>query len=825
MGASSIAKKVLSFWPVWILAALTVFIFWEAVFPPFPSWVLSREEGDVSTLYYYWRSYGFSELKKGIIPFWNPYIFCGVPFAAYPESALFYPLNLLFLFIPLASALNMSFILHFYLLALFQYFFLRYLGLRRWPSLLGSFTLVLSAPVLLNITAGHLSNICTFAWVPLLFLLAEGFIRTRRLAWAIGLGFFLGFQILAGHWQYVYYSFIWLILYLIVRFLLDLKPGKKRCALWLGGVILCFVIAAGIASLQILPALEASRDSFRKSLGYEWAANFSIPPLNLATFIIPGFLGDTVKSLYWGRYYFWEMCAYAGIITVLLALTAVGFRRNKFSLLFAGMALISIVLALGAYTPLFKVLYAVVPGYRFFRGSSKFLFFAVFAVSVLAASGADKLGEMARAGRKGILTALAVFTIFLALAAWFFPGQSASPPRWWKTLLREELMRGRHYDIVPPGEPSWWRELMRDTPPGENYPRYVRRLIAETPFPRNSWGTFLSGLHRLGWFGFIFGLLLLGRISLRGRSFPLSAGLCLLAAVEMITWAKPFIVGFDSRACLWEKEVASLFRGQSEPFRYLSIDPADFNRGMVDGFSCLLGYQADATRRYLEYINVSQGYPPEPQELVPLVFNFSPLLDLLNMRYIISPAGMEVRQPRFKKVLSTGATGVWANPGAVPRVLISPRARMASAPSAVLRQLQQPSYTPQEYIILEELPPQSPAGEETGGTARITGYSPREVVIAAELKRPGFLLFNDAYFPGWKAFVDGAEKKIYRANYLMRAVCLGEGEHIVCFVYRSNFFRVGLILSASVLILVMIIMVLVIQRRFTRSRRSSVSGK
>jgi len=812
MNAGALIRKTASIWPVLIILFLTIFIFREAVFPVSEHWILSRQEGDVGTLYYYWRSFGFDNLKRGIIPLWNPYIFCGVPFTAYPESALFYPLNLIFLFLPLAPALNLSFVLHLFLLGIFQFLFLRYLKLRRWLSLLGAFVLMLSAPVILAVYAGHLSNVCTIAWVPLLFLLAEGFSRTRKLLWAAGAGFILALQILAGHWQYVYYTLLLLGLYLAARFLFDFGFWKKKRLFWLGGVVICLLIAAGLTAVQTLPALEASRGSFRKSLGYEWAANFSLPPINLITFIIPGFLGDTVTSLYWGRYYFWEMCAYAGFLTVLLALMAVFFHRGRITFLFTGLAALSIILALGAYTPLFKILCSVLPGYRLFRGSSKFLFFAAFSISVLAAFGANELAERIGSGRRRLLAALAICSIIVGLAAWLVPRQSPPAPRWWKEILREELMRGRHYDIVPPGQPSWWMELMSSTPPEKDYTAYVRRLLAETPFPDNSFRTLTKNAARLGFFSLLFGLLLAGKIIFRKRSFPLSACFCLAAALEMIIWSKPYIVGFDSRLCRWDERVASFFKNQTEPFRYLSIDPADFNRGMAGGFSSILGYQADATRRYLEYINVSQGYSPDPRELVPLVYNFSRLLDLLNLSYIISPPGTEVTQPGSRKVLSTAAKDVWTNPGGTPRVLVSAAARTA-ARGAVLRQLQQPSYSPREYVILEEPAPSPPAPGGSGGSARLVEYSPCEAVIEAESENGGFLLFNDAYSPGWKAFIDGEEAKISRANYLMRAVFLEEGEHTVRFVYRPVSFRVGLMVSASTLSLLVIAALITICRR------------
>ena len=616
--------KLLTCWPVLVLLGVIAFLFREVFFPPFPSWALSRESGDVATIYYYWRSFGFESLKAGTLPLWNPDIFCGVPFMAYPESALFYPLNLIFLFLKLPTALNGSFIIHLAGLVIFQFFWLRSIGSARWPSLLGSLVLGFSAPVILHLNAGHLSNICTMAWVPLLFLLAGGFLRTRRLGCAAGLGLFLAFQILAGHWQYLYYTVLWLAVYILGRLVIDPEVRRRWWSYVPTGAILCLVIAAGLSAVQILPALEVSRDSFRKGLDLQWASAFSLPPANLLTFIIPGYLGDTVSSLYRGRYYFWEMCGYLGFIPLVLALFSLLLRKDRLAILLAALAAGALIIALGSYTPIFKPLYDFLPGFRYFRGSAKSLFLVSFFLSTLAARGADCLSasphsdkikgiyhppaRWSAAGWRRVVIISAGLILLLSLSSLILSRTSdESPPRWWRNILKSELLRGPHYDIVPPGQPGWWQQLMRETPPERNYPAYIERLVTETPFPSNSWRIFRSGLGKLGWSSLIFAFLLAGAGLVRPRRTLIVALITILAAGELIIWARPYITGFDSRVCLWEPAIDKFFQNQDEPFRYLSIDPADYNRGMLNGSGSILGYQADATRRYLEYINVSQG--------------------------------------------------------------------------------------------------------------------------------------------------------------------------------------------------------------------------
>ena len=53
------------------------------------------------------------------------------------------------------------------------------------------------------------------------------------------------------------------------------------------------------------------------------------------------------------------------------------------------------------------------------------------------------------------------------------------------------------------------------------------------------------------------------------------------------------------------------------------------------------------------------------------------------------------------------------------------------------------------------------------------------------------LVLSDTYYPGWKAFVDGKETKIYRADYTFRGIAVSAGTHQVEFVYDPLSFKLG----------------------------------
>ncbi|HEX2185865.1 MAG TPA: hypothetical protein VHN78_10210, partial [Chloroflexota bacterium] len=76
---------------------------------------------DTMTYMYPYRYFAAAALSEGRLPLWNPYIYFGVPFLANLQSAVFYPLHLIFLLRPPTEAMNWSVALHLFLAAYFTY--------------------------------------------------------------------------------------------------------------------------------------------------------------------------------------------------------------------------------------------------------------------------------------------------------------------------------------------------------------------------------------------------------------------------------------------------------------------------------------------------------------------------------------------------------------------------------------------------------------------------------------------------------------------------------------------------------------------------------
>jgi len=160
-------------WPKWlsplILFGLTVSML-GGVFVSAGDEVLSTEGGDLAGQYAYWRQFGFDELRHGHVALWNPHVFSGTPFMGAFQSALFYPLNWIYLALPLAPALNLEIVMHVFLMGLFMNLWARRRGLHPFASLVAASLTMFGGAYFLRVLPGHLTMLDSLAWAPLILL-------------------------------------------------------------------------------------------------------------------------------------------------------------------------------------------------------------------------------------------------------------------------------------------------------------------------------------------------------------------------------------------------------------------------------------------------------------------------------------------------------------------------------------------------------------------------------------------------------------------------------------------------------------------------------
>jgi hypothetical protein len=186
------------------------------------------------TRYFAWlHEYVGDRLRAGHLPLWNPYTYAGVPLAANPQVALFYPPTWLHAVLPVALAHRLSVVLHTLAAGTFAYLYFRRLRLGAAASVAGAMSWMLGSYLTANAVIGHLSMMSTAVWIPLILYFYEGAAESGRRTDHVLAGAALGAQILAGEPQNTYYTLLILAVYGAVRLEVRWRavlPWPRRCS-------------------------------------------------------------------------------------------------------------------------------------------------------------------------------------------------------------------------------------------------------------------------------------------------------------------------------------------------------------------------------------------------------------------------------------------------------------------------------------------------------------------------------------------------------------------------------------------------------------------
>ncbi|HEY9869349.1 MAG TPA: YfhO family protein, partial [Candidatus Obscuribacterales bacterium] len=154
---------------------------------------------------------------------------------------------------------------------------------------------------------------------------------------------------------------------------------------------------------------------------------------------------------------------------------------------------------------------------------------------------------------------------------------------------------------------------------------------------------------------------------------------------------------------------------------------------------------------------------------------------------------------------------IYDNQTALPSAYIASRGVFVNSPEESLKKVDHLSFDPRTEVILESTNPvptnRGTNPVEASGNVRVERPNPNAVVVHTASESDGFLVLTDAYYPGWRAKVDGQEVEILKANHLFRAVRLPAGTHRVEFDYRPGSFLLGLGLAAIGAAIVLLVLI------------------
>lgn len=139
---------------------------------------------------------------------------------------------------------------------------------------------------------------------------------------------------------------------------------------------------------------------------------------------------------------------------------------------------------------------------------------------------------------------------------------------------------------------------------------------------------------------------------------------------------------------------------------------------------------------------------------------------------------------------------VYTNANAVPRAYRVAAAEPEPAdPDRALARIASRGFDPARRALLEPLPPalaKPGAADAAPGEVEVESWQAEWIVLRARGETAGAVVVTDAYYPGWRAWVDGEPAPMLRANTVFRAVEVPAGEHRVELRYEPTRFRLGL---------------------------------
>lgn len=712
-------------------------------------------------------------IREGVLPLWNPHLGSGMPLlAGDPLGGFFYPFNVIFYLVDPLRAFGYASLVQLFLAATFMYLYLKKVEFREPSALLGALVFGLGGFFLLYLN--WIDRINTAVWMPLMFLSVEGISRGRYSWWALVLALTVGMAGLAGNFGVLAYELLALGAYSVWILFSRLRNGSRgQC----GRIVLCLLAAAiagtSLSAVQLIPSVEALPLTRRGQESYEQQGSGAPRAHCLAMAIFPDIYGNPVDRPGWGHHAFGPNCPgdysessiYAGFLPLVLSALAVAVKARGRVILFVALAALSLAIFV-ENSPVFRLLY-VLPLFRYGRPiEAKVVYF--FSVSVLAGAGLDCLLGLAEEERRKLARrvglALCSFGLVVAIVA-VFTGAVIN-----LSGLLEPSELAQHWYVYNMG----------------NLPRFLVLVFAPALL-----------------------FILLARARIGVRLFIVLAITLVVADLFYFGWK--FNPVRSPRDLYAETEGVQFLRADPDMFRVMrgpggkEVLPPDLLE--VYGISDAQDYSSLILSRYADFMEVlEEGIVGHwgIHNLQRAESMSSGLLDLLNVKYILStPDGREdlsafVEGDDNLQLVYRGDMRIYHNMNALPRAFVVRDHKVLHDRETILAELASDSFDPADYVILEEeprLPPGGASASTVESLATIAEYTPNEVTVEAEMSSDGFLVLGDAYYPGWKVFVDGVGQILYKADYLFRGVQLEKGSHVVEFVFDPFSFKIGLCLT------------------------------
>lgn len=711
-----------------------------------------------------WLKFSFDEIKSGHLPVWDPYSFSGTPNIANIQRFIFYPLNFIFLLFPMQIAWSILIISQVFLGQVFMFLFLKKLTISSLPAVLASLAFVSSTYFIYNLEINIIGH--TLIWLPLLLYSLECLTETFKFRYFILSTFCFTAIFLAGHPQTAILVSLLFIFYVIYKY----SIFKKFTIIALGtaSVLSGLAVSSFVALPSIYLFIHAPLRGAHPDFEY-----YLIPFKNLLTLFAPDLYGNPATNNFFSRLY-GDGTPHVGSIIFFFAILSLFYIKDLNVKFFAFVSSFFILISLS--TPVAHFIKALTIPVFSSSNMSRNSSVALFALCVLGALGLQNYLKDRKASKKLILVAILFTAIYAAL--WFF---GVFSPKIDINNIPSEQSKIIFRNLIIPTS------------------IFFLFLISAMVFKQKK--IFSALIILFSFFGFFYSF---------NKTLPFSKK-------EFFFPKHPIIEFINKKASI------NRFYGQGTAHLGTNFS-SYYHIHSPEGYSLL------RSKRYAELVAASHtgsfnsNYSRSDAEFPKEENGYRKrALDLLGVKYFLDKTDLEDKQwnpepnkfPRdnVKLVWQDGKFKVYERENSMPRIFLTDNYVILKE-SEIINKIYNEDFD-LKTILLEKPPPLEITKSNYFSTPYVELYSPSKVIVSTSHDQNSLLFISDAYYPRWKAQIDGRETEVLIADYALRAVAVPSGNHKVILSYESILFPFGLFISvSSITILSLVSLYSVRKKRF-----------
>lgn len=274
------------------------------------------------------------------------------------------------------------------------------------------------------------------------------------------------------------------------------------------------------------------------------------------------------------------------------------------------------------------------------------------------------------------------------------------------------------------------------------------------------------------------------------KSIVFYAGMILLVLIDLFGIDKRYLNNDDFVSKSQAKEVVTptqadlqILQDTDPDFRVINVTVSPFQDATTSYFhKSIGGYHGAKLRRYQELY--------EHQ----IAKNNMSVLNMLNTKYFIVPGQANPQAPEGQQ--QGGQPVVQRNPGAMGHAWFVNSYQIVADANAEMKALDK--FDPKQTAFIDKRYESQLTGlqiqSDSTATITLTSYKPNHLTYEAHATSEQLAIFSEIYYnnkKGWDVYLDGKPASHFRANYVLRAMRIPAGKHVIEFKFKPQSYETG----------------------------------